>query len=57
MLESYVTRTSGKEAALRFIEPTTKRHGKVEARTTAGLRSYGAALDELGCPEKQEVGR
>ncbi len=34
-----------------------KRHGSPEAITTDGLRSYGAALTELGAREKQEVGR
>ena len=31
--------------------------GKVAAHTTDGLRSYGAAMDELGNREKQHVGR
>ncbi len=34
-----------------------KRHGRAEAITTDGLRSYKAALKELGCDQKQEVGR
>ncbi|MBB3692013.1 transposase-like protein [Sphingomonas sp. BK580] len=34
-----------------------KRHGSPEAITADGLRSYGAALSELGRREKQEVGR
>ena len=34
-----------------------KRHGKVEAITTDGLRSYKAALTEFGCEQKQETGR
>lgn len=34
-----------------------KRHGCVETITTDGLRSYGAAMDELGHREKQEIGR
>jgi putative transposase len=57
VLESYVTRTRDKEAALRFIKRAMKRYGKVETITTDGLRSYKAALDELGCTEKQEIGR
>jgi putative transposase len=57
VLESYVTKTRDKDAALRFIKRAMKRHGKVEAVTTDGLRSYNAALSELGCEDKQEVGR
>ena len=57
VLESYVTRTRDKEAALRFIKKTLKRHGSPEAITTDGLGSYVAAMKELGCVNKQEVGR
>ena len=34
-----------------------RRHGSPEAITTDGLRSYGAAMTELGNSEKREVGR
>nr|WP_311731920.1 DDE-type integrase/transposase/recombinase [Sphingomonas sp. BK069] len=44
-------------AALAFMKKALKRHGSPEAITTDGLRSYGAALTELGNREKQEVGR
>jgi putative transposase len=57
VLESYVTRTRDKKAALAFINKALKRPGKVEAITTDGLRSYGAAMDELGNRDKQEIGR
>ena len=57
VLESYVTKTRDKAAALRFIRKAVKRHGKVEAITTDGLRSYKAAQTELGCEQKQETGR
>ena len=57
VLESYVTRTRDKDAALVFMKKALKRHGSPENITTDGLRSYGAAMDELGCREKQEVGR
>jgi len=39
------------------MKKTLKRHGSPEAITTDGLRSYGAAMTELGNREKQEVGR
>ena len=57
MLESYVTKTRDKAAALRFIKKALKRHGSPEAITTDGLRSYRAAMSELGNAEKQEIGR
>jgi len=34
-----------------------KRHGTAKTITTDGLRSYRAAMKDLGCEEKQEVGR
>lgn len=57
ILEIYITRTRDKEAALTFMKKTLKRHGKLEAVTTDGPRSYGAAMEELGNADKQEVGR
>ena len=45
------------EPALAFIKKALKRHGCVETITTDGLRSYGAAMDQLGNRAKQEVGR
>ncbi|KQS03683.1 transposase [Sphingomonas sp. Leaf357] len=57
ILESYITRTRDKDAALRFMKKALKRHGCPEAITTDGLRSYCAAMKELGNTEKQEVER
>lgn len=57
ILESYVTKTRDKAAALRFIKKALKRHGNVTTITTDGLRSYKAAMNTLGCEQKQEVGR
>ena len=57
MLESFVTKTRDKKAALTFMKKALKRHGSPEAITTDGLRSYGAAMDELGCRDRQEMGR
>jgi putative transposase len=56
-LESYVTKTRDKEAALRFMKEAIKRHGSPNAITTDGLRSYCAATVELGNVRKQETGR
>ena len=57
VLESYVTKSRDKAAALRFMKKALRRHGSPEAITTDGLRSYGAAMDVLGNREKQEIGR
>ena len=55
--ESFVTRVRNKAEALEFMKKALKRHGSREAITTDGLRSYKAAMTELGNSEKQEVGR
>ncbi len=57
ILESYVTRTRDKKAAIAFIKRALKRHGCMATITTDGLRSYGAAMDVLRNREKQEIGR
>ncbi|UAK25553.1 IS6 family transposase [Sphingomonas nostoxanthinifaciens] len=57
VLESYVTKARDKAVALRLMKKALKRHGSPQAITTDGLRSYGAAMDELGNREKQEIGR
>ena len=56
VLESFVNRTRDK-AALTFMKKAPKRCGSPEAITTDGLRSYGAAMSELGNEHKQEIGR
>jgi putative transposase len=57
ILESYITKTHDKAAALRFMKKALKRHGSPEAITTDGLRSYGAVMDEIGNRAKQKIGR
>lgn len=57
ILESYGTKTRDRAAALAFMKKALKRHGSPEAITTDGLRSYPAAMNELGNAEKQEIGR
>ena len=57
VLESYVTITRDKAAALAFIKRAMKRHGRPQALVTDGLRSYGAALKDIGNADRQEVGR
>jgi putative transposase len=57
VLESYVTKTRDKQAALTFMKKALKRHGSPDKITTDGLRSYGAAMKELGNADRQEIGR
>ena len=47
VLESFVTETRDKAAALKFIKKAMKRHGRTHEIVTDGLRSYGAALKAL----------
>ena len=57
VLESYVTESRDKASALKFIKKAMKRHGRTKVIVTDRLRSYGAALKEIGAPELQETGR
>ena len=57
VLESFATKIRDKAAALRFMKKAMRRYGKPETIVTDGLRSYGAAMDELGNRHKQEIGR
>jgi putative transposase len=57
VLESYVTKTRDKAAALAFIRRAMKRHGRPQTVVTDGLKSYGAAMKEIGNADRQEAGR
>ena len=57
ILESYVTKKRDKSAALAFIKKALKRHGRPEAVVTDGLRSYPAAMRQLGNLDRREMGR
>ncbi|MEO0420439.1 MAG: IS6 family transposase [Pseudomonadota bacterium] len=57
ILESYVTKKRDKSAALRFFKKTLKRHGRAEVIVTDGLKSYPAAMREIGNTDRQEMGR
>src|SRR5210317_2163395 len=57
ILESFVTKTRDKKAALKFLKKTMRKHGRAEVIVTDLLRSYGAALKEIGAAGKQETGR
>jgi len=57
VLESFATKERDKAAALKFMKKLMRRHGPARKITTDGLRSYRAAMNDLGNGKKQEVGR
>ena len=57
VLESFVTKKRDKAAALTFLKKALKRHGRAEAIVTDGMRSYPAAMRELGNLDRREMGR
>ena len=56
VLESFVTKTRDKTAALKFLRKAMRKHGRPENIITDRLRSYGVALKELGALDRQETG-
>ena len=57
VLESFVTKTRDKAAALKFLKKALKRHGRPEELVSDRLRSYGAALKALGRGDDREMAR
>ncbi|MCU4652637.1 IS6 family transposase [Roseibacterium sp. SDUM158016] len=57
VLESFVTKTRDKKAALKFLKKAMKKHGRAGVFVTDKLRSYGAALKDLCVEHRQETGR
>ena len=57
ILESFVTKKRDKAAALAFMKKALKRHGRPEKIVTDGLRSYPAAMRDLGNIDCWEMGR
>ena len=55
VLESYVTKTRDRKAALKFLKKSMRRHGRPETIVTDKLRSYGAALKDLGRGDDREI--
>lgn len=55
--ESFVTKKRNKAAALAFLKKALKRHGRAEKIVTDGMRSYPAAMRELGNLNRREMGR
>ncbi|MBB3063777.1 IS6 family transposase [Limibacillus halophilus] len=57
VLESFVTKKRDKKAALKFLRKAMRKHGRPEAIVTDRLRSYGAAMKEIGNIDRQHTGR
>ena len=57
VLESYVTKRRDRKAALKFLRKSLRRYGSPQAIVTDNLRSYGAAMRDMGNAEKQKTGR
>ena len=57
ILESFVTKTRDKTAALKFLKKAMRKYGRQEVIVTDRLRSYGAALKEIGAADRQDTGR
>ena len=53
-----MSRSGGtKRAAPKFLRKAIRKHGQPKVIVTDKLRSYGAALKEIGGAERQETGR
>ena len=57
VLEAFVTKRRDRNSALRILRKTMKRYGRPEAIVTDRLRSYRAAMREIGNEARQETGR
>ncbi len=57
VLESVVAKTRDRKAALKLLKKSMKRHGRPASIATDRLRSYGAALKDLGRGDDREMGR
>lgn len=57
VLESVVTKTRDRKVALKLLKKSMKRHGRPDNIVTDRLRSYGAALKQLGRGDDREMGR
>jgi putative transposase len=57
VLEVFATKRRDRKAALAFLRRAMKRYGSPQAMVTDRLRSYGAAMKELGIERRQVCGR
>lgn len=57
VLDAYVTKKRNRAAALTFLKKAMKRYGNPQIIVTDKLKSYGAAMKEIGNKQRQETGR
>ena len=57
VLEAYAAKTRDRKAALKFLRKALKHAGRPGELVTDGLRSYGAAMSELGLRSRRRTGR
>ena len=57
VLEVFVTKRRDRKAALAFLKRAMKRYGRPRAIVTDRLRSYGAAMKDIGVERRQVCGR
>ncbi len=55
VLETIVTKRRDKKSALKLLKKLLKRYSRPKSIVTDRLRSYRAAMNELGCADKQDV--
>jgi putative transposase len=55
--ESYVTKRRDRKEAIKFLRKSMKRFGNPNVIVTDKLRSYGAAMKQIGNAKRQETGR
>lgn len=57
VLESFVTKKRDRKAALTFLRKIIRRYGGPKVIVTDKLRSYRAAMKQIGIEDRQETGR
>lgn len=57
VLDAFVTKRRDRKAALKFLRKLMKRYGRPDRLVTDNLRSYGAAMREIGNADRQRTGR
>ncbi len=57
VLESFVTKKRDRKAALTFLRKIMRRYGSPKVMVTDKLRSYRAAMKQIGIEDRQETGR
>ncbi|MGD1955625.1 MAG: DDE-type integrase/transposase/recombinase [Sphingomonadales bacterium] len=56
-MAAYASKKRNKTAALRFLKKAMKRYGNPQIIVTDKLKSYGAAMREIGNQQGQKTGR